>query len=70
MDSVSRPVLQVDPDLCMGSGQCIWYAPSTFDQDENATAFVIDAHGDPEDKIQEAIESCPARAISRVEAEP
>ncbi len=70
MDSVSRPVLQVDPDLCMGSGQCIWYAPSTFDQDENATAFVIDAHGDPEDKIQEAIKSCPARAISRVEVEP
>jgi ferredoxin len=31
---------------------------------------VIDAHGDPEDKIQEAIKSCPARAISRVEVEP
>ena len=54
----------------MGSGQCIWYAPNTFDQDDNAVAFVTDRRGDPEDKIGEAIRSCPARAISLVPAEP
>ena len=69
MDSASRRELKVDPDLCMGSGQCIWYAPATFDQDDNAVAYVIDARGDPEDKINEAIRSCPARAISLVPVE-
>ena len=69
MDSATPRELQVNPDLCMGSGQCIWYAPNTFDQDDNATAFVTDQHGDPDDKIAEAIKSCPARAISLVEVE-
>jgi ferredoxin len=70
MDSASRRELQVNPDLCMGSGQCIWYAPNTFDQDATATAFVTNQHGDTEDKIAEAIASCPARAISLVPVEP
>jgi ferredoxin len=70
MDSTARPELRVDPDLCMGSGQCIWYAPNTFDQDDNAVAFVTDRRGDPEDKIGEAIRSCPARAISLAPVEP
>jgi ferredoxin len=69
MDSTSRRELRVDPDLCMGSGQCIWYAPATFDQDDNAVAYVTDPNGDPEDKITEAIASCPARAISLVVVE-
>ena len=69
MDSASRRELKVDADLCMGSGQCIWYAPATFDQDDNAVAYVTDPNGDPEDKITEAIASCPARAISLVVVE-
>jgi ferredoxin len=69
MDSASRE-LKVDPDLCMGSGQCIWYAPATFDQDDNAVAYVIDPEGDPDDKINEAIKSCPARAISLLPVAP
>jgi ferredoxin len=48
----------------MGSGQCLWYAPNTFDQDDNTVAVVIDQHGDPEEKIQTAIDSCPTQAIS------
>jgi ferredoxin len=56
--------IRVDPDLCMGSAQCNWYAPNTFDQDDNGVAVVIDQSGDPEDAIRDAIKSCPARAIS------
>lgn len=66
MESTVRREIRVDGNLCMGSGQCLWYAPGTFDQDENTVAFVQDQHGDTDDKIQTAIASCPTRAISRV----
>ncbi|MFT4123794.1 MAG: ferredoxin [Microbacteriaceae bacterium] len=57
--------LAVDRDRCMGSGQCTFYAPHTFDLDELSIAVVVDANGDPADKIQQAIDVCPTRAIAR-----
>ncbi len=58
--------IRVDRDLCMGSGQCCWYAPNTFDQDDETIAVVTDQQGDPEETIQMAVISCPTRAISIV----
>lgn len=60
--------LTVDRDRCMGSGQCTFYAPQTFDLDEDSIAIVIDEHGDGDDKIKMAIEVCPTRAIARLAA--
>lgn len=57
--------LTVDRDRCMGSGQCTFYAPVTFDLDDDSIAIVVQDHGDPEDKIQMAIDVCPTRAIAR-----
>jgi len=51
----------------MGSAQCCWYAPNTFDQDDETVAVVINQQGDPEEAIQTAIVSCPTHAISIVE---
>jgi ferredoxin len=48
----------------MGSGQCCWYAPNTFDQDDETIAIVIDPQGDPEEAINTAVDSCPTQAIS------
>ena len=59
--------IRVDRNLCMGSAQCCWYAPNTFDQDDETVAVVINQQGDPEEAIQTAIVSCPTRAISIVE---
>jgi ferredoxin len=53
----------------MGSGQCVWYAPNTFDQDDETIAVVTDPAGDPAEKIQTAVDSCPTRALSIVTAE-
>jgi ferredoxin len=50
----------------MGSGQCCWYAPNTFDQDDETIAIVIDPAGDPAETIQVAVESCPTQALSVV----
>lgn len=52
----------------MGSGQCTFYAPQTFDLDDDSIAAVIDDHGDSEEKIQMAIDVCPTRAIARATA--
>ncbi|KQO97812.1 hypothetical protein ASF30_13580 [Leifsonia sp. Leaf264] len=52
----------------MGSGQCTFYAPSTFDLDDLSIAVVLDAAGDGQDKIQMAIDVCPTRAIARAAA--
>jgi ferredoxin len=52
----------------MGSGQCLWYAPGTFDQDDGSIAVVIDQHGDPDEDVETAIGACPARALSKVDA--
>lgn len=57
--------LHVDRDRCMGSGQCTFYAPSTFDLDDMSISVVIDDHGDSEDKIEMAISVCPTRSITR-----
>ena len=61
--------LTIDRDRCMGSGQCTFYAPATFDLDDISVAIVIDDHGDPDSDIQMAIEVCPTRAIARALAE-
>ena len=57
--------LTIDRDRCMGSGQCTFYAPNTFDLDDLSIAIVTDDHGDADDKIQQAIDVCPTRSIAR-----
>jgi ferredoxin len=59
--------IRVDRTLCMGSGQCAWYAPNTFDQDDETIAIVTDPDGDPAEAIKTAVESCPTQALSIVD---
>jgi ferredoxin len=67
MAETTHREIRVDRSLCMGSGQCCWYAPNTFDQDDETIAIVIDQHGDPAEAIRTAVDSCPTRAISIAE---
>jgi len=64
MAATTRREIRVDRTLCMGSGQCCWYAPNTFDQDDETIAIVTNPGGDPEDAIRTAVDSCPTGAIS------
>lgn len=59
--------IRIDRSLCMGSGQCCWYAPNTFDQDDQTIAIVTDPAGDTPEAIQTAVEYCPTQAISIVD---
>lgn len=60
--------ITVDRDRCMGSGQCTFYAPNTFDLDDLSIAFVMDPHGDGDDKVDMAISVCPTRSLARAAA--
>jgi ferredoxin len=65
-ESGARLAISVDRDLCMGSGTCILYAPSTFAHDDETRAIVIDPTGDPVSDIRVAVEACPTGALSLV----
>ena len=56
--------IQIDWDLCMGSGNCMFWAPNTFDLSEDGHAVVTDPAGDDEEKIRIAAQGCPVGAIS------
>jgi ferredoxin len=42
---VSRRIV-VDRERCIGSGNCCFYAPNTFDLDDELKSVVIDTGGD------------------------
>ena len=58
--------VEVDRELCMGSGMCIVYAPATFAHDEQTKAVVVDPMGDPIDAIRNAVQACPTSALRLV----
>ena len=64
MAETAHREIRVDRSLCMGSGQCSFYAPNTFDQDDETIAIVTDPRGDPAEAIQAAVDGCPTQAIS------
>lgn len=53
-----------DPEVCIGSGMCVTYAPRTFDQDANAKVVVLEPPSDELEVVQAAIDACPTGAIT------
>jgi len=54
----------IDRDRCVGSGNCLYWAPGTFDLDDDGISIVVDPRGDDEDRIRVAAEGCPTRALT------
>jgi ferredoxin len=54
----------IDPERCVGSGNCLYWAPRTFDLDDDGVSRVVDPTGDDEERIRVAVEGCPTRAIT------
>jgi ferredoxin len=54
----------VDPDLCTGCGACTDVCPDVFQMGDDDVATVKNPSGADESSIQEAMDSCPAEAIS------
>ena len=62
--------VEVDRSRCLGTGVCCFYAPGTFDLDEEGRSFVVDREADPDDALRNAVEACPTRALSIVDKAP
>jgi ferredoxin len=62
--------IEVDRSTCLGTGVCCFYAPSTFDLDDDGRSTVVDQHGDPEDAVRNAVEACPTRSVRIIDAQP
>ena len=56
--------ISIDRELCMGSGNCSFWAPGVFDLDDEGIAVVIDPRAQPDEKIVLAAQGCPTQAIS------
>ena len=62
---MSEPLdVEIDWERCMGSGNCIFWAPDTFDLSEDGHAVVLDAAATDEARLRVAAEGCPVGAIS------
>lgn len=58
--------IDIDPDRCIGAGQCVMSAPGVFDQRvEDGTAFVTAVPGPGEEAaVRDAAFICPSGAIT------
>ena len=60
--------IAIDWDRCMGSGNCLFWAPETFDLSEDGHAVVLDPAATDEDRLRVAAEGCPGRRDHVVDA--
>ncbi|MHB8670378.1 MAG: ferredoxin [Acidimicrobiales bacterium] len=56
--------IHIDRELCMGSGNCSFWAPGVFDLGDDGIAVVLDSEAEPPDKVVLAAQGCPTQAIS------
>jgi ferredoxin len=63
LSSRNRIHVEVDRDLCIGSGDCVSTQPDVFQLDDEGKAVVIDPDAAGTDEILEAAQNCPVTAI-------
>ncbi len=63
LSPVNRIRVEVDRDLCIGSGDCVATAPAVFELDDEGKAVVLDPDAAGNDDIVEAARNCPVTAI-------
>lgn len=53
----------IDRDACMGSGNCVYWAPGVFDLDEDGVAVITGDLTGRDEEIRTAASNCPTSAI-------
>lgn len=59
--------ITVDPDRCVGSGQCVLTAETVFDQSEDSGEVLLlrsSVPADQEEAVLDAIANCPSGALT------
>jgi CDGSH-type Zn-finger protein/ferredoxin len=62
--------VEVDRDICIGSGDCARLAPTAFALDDDDRAYVLDPESVDAETLRQAERSCPSGAIVVSEPEP
>lgn len=57
------PEVEIDRDACMGSGNCVFWAPDVFDLDDEGVAAVRGPVAGHEEEVRSAATNCPTSAI-------
>jgi ferredoxin len=61
----TQPIeIRIDVERCMGSGNCMFWAPETFDLADAGHAVVLDPVVTDEERVRIAAQGCPVGAIS------
>ncbi len=63
LSAENRIAIEVDRQLCIGSGDCVDTAPDVFQLDDEDKAVVVDPDGAPLDDVIDAARNCPVGAI-------
>jgi ferredoxin len=56
--------IEIDRDMCMGSGNCVYEAPGVFDLDDVGISCVVDPTASPDERVLAAARKCPTKAIT------
>jgi ferredoxin len=64
MDEGKPLDIRIDVERCMGSGNCLFWAPETFDLSDEGHSVVTDAAATDEERLRIAAQGCPVGAIS------
>jgi len=56
--------VRIDWDRCMGSGNCVFWAPDTFALGDDGHAVVVDPAATDEERLKIAAQGCPVGAIT------
>jgi ferredoxin len=56
--------VDVDRDVCMGAGNCVFEAPGAFELDDDGISSVVDPGAASVDKILASARKCPSHAIT------
>ncbi len=59
----------IDREACMGSGNCLYWAPEVFELDDDGVAVVVGDVAAHVEQVHRAAQNCPTGAI-RVDALP
>lgn len=55
---------RIDGEVCMGSGNCLFWAPESFDLGDDGRAVTFDPEATDEERLRVVAGGCPVGAIS------
>jgi ferredoxin len=63
IDEALRGTPVIDQEACMGSGNCVYWAPAVFALDDDGIAVVVGDIAGNEEPVRLAMANCPTAAI-------